>query len=716
MATYINTTGEKKIIGIGREVVGQRKDGSTFPLDLAVTDSSIDGQRYFLGIIRDLSERQRSQDELAVLQSRLLGVFNSVIDGVIIIDAKGTIDAFNPAAEGIFGYSEEEVLGKNVKILMPDPYRSGHDGYLSNHLATGEKKIIGIGREVSGLCKDGTVFPMDLAVSPMQIRGNPMFVGLVRNITERKQHEEDIKLAKLSAESANRMKSEFLANMSHELRTPLNAIIGYSEMLREDAEDEGNTQAMDDLNKICTSGNHLLKLINDVLDLAKIEAGRVELILENFSVCALVNDISMVIQHQMNNNDNHFEIVCAEAIGEITGDEGRLRQILFNLLSNAAKFTNKGRVTLTVKREEQQGKKYIAFNVTDTGIGMTPDQVAKVFTPFVQADASTTRQFGGTGLGLAISKDICDIMGGMLYARSEVGIGSTFTVRIPADLSLRAQQSQVKEKPVDSTTPDIYISEGSDDDQDNYVLVIDDDHKARDMIIRILEKDGFRLAGASNGLQGIALAKKLKPLCIILDVMMPDMDGWEVMSNLKHYPETANIPVIINTIGDKQDNKEIKGIISYLSKPFNKSEVLDLLNSLVPQQENLDVLIVENEMHIMELLMRQIETKGLIGRGCNNGLEALQEIQQKMPDIILLDLMMPKMDGFEFLTELRRVPGGNNVPVIILTAKDLTEQEEILLNKSAKLVIHKGDMNNIDELLPMVRRFISKPKPLGEPS
>jgi PAS domain S-box-containing protein len=586
------TTGEKKIIGIGREVVGQRKDGSTFPLDLAVSDFTIDGQRFFLGIIRDLSERQRTQDELAKVQSKLQGVFNSVIDGVIIIDAKGVIDAFNPAAEDIFRFSEEEVLGENVKMLMPEPYRSGHDGYLNNHLTTGEKKIIGIGREVSGRCKDGTVFPMDLAVSPMQISGKPMFVGLVRNITERKQHEKDIKLAKLTAESANRMKSEFLANMSHELRTPLNAIIGYSEMLREDAEDEGNTQTMDDLNKICTSGNHLLKLINDVLDLAKIEAGRVELIHEKVAVFPLVQEIAMVIQHQMHNNNNRFEIVCDEDIGDITGDEGRLRQILFNLLSNAAKFTIKGLVTLGVKREGQQDKQQLTFTVSDTGIGMTPEQVGKVFIPFVQADASTTRQFGGTGLGLAICKDICEIMGGHIEAQSEAGKGSTFTVRIPVELSLLEQQEREGEKPADSTTmSNIYsYTSGGYMGESECVLVIDDDDEARDLIIRTLEKDGFSVAAASNGAEGVALAKQLKPLCIILDILMP------------------------------------------------------------------------------------------------------------------------KMDGFEFLEELRKLPGGHKVPVVILTAKELTGGEEVLLNQSAKLVIRKGDLSDIKELLPMVRRFMRKPQ------
>lgn len=720
-----NTTGEKKIIGSGREVVGQRKDGTTFPLDLAVTDFSIDGQRYFLGIIRDLSERQRTQDELAVVQSKLQGVFNSVIDGVIIIDAKGIIDAFNPAAEGIFGFTEQQVLGRNVKMLMPEPYRSGHDGYLNNHLTTGDKKIIGIGREVSGRCKDGSVFPMDLAVSPMQISGKPMFVGLVRNITERKQHEKDMRLAKLTAESANRMKSEFLANMSHELRTPLNAIIGYSEMLKEDAEDEGNTQTMDDLNKICTSGNHLLKLINDVLDLAKIEAGRVERAYEKIAVFTLVQEVAMVIQHQMQNNDNHFDIDCHEDIGEIIGDEVKLRQILFNLLSNAAKFTNKGLVTLAVKRQGQQGNQQLSFTVSDSGIGMTPEQVGKVFIPFVQADASTTRQFGGTGLGLAISKDICEIMGGHISAQSEFGKGSTFTVLIPIDaLSIESQDPKDTKdtkvtkvtKPADSMTiPNISINTPrGHQGEGGSVLVIDDDEEARNLIIRTLEKDGLSTASASNGAQGISLAQELKPLCIILNILMPSMDGWSVIKNLKDSPKTANIPIIINTIVDDQRQVETEGAIAYLCKPFKKTEVLDLLNSLAPQKKHIDVLIVEDEANIRELLLTQVTAIGWGARSSKDGLKALQNVQHKMPDIILLDLMIPKMGGFGFLEALRKLPEGHKVPVVILKAKELSGHEEILLDQSAKLVIRKGNLSNISELLPMVRRFVGKPKKQGD--
>lgn len=646
-----------------------------------------------------------------IAQTKFQGIFNNVYDGMIIIDAQGSIDAFNPAAERIFGFTPQEVLGKNVKILMPEPYRSDHDSYLNNHLTTGKKKVIGIGREVSGRCKDGSVFPMDLAISPMQISGKPMFVGLVRNITERKQHEKDIKLAKLSAESANRMKSEFLANMSHELRTPLNAIIGYSEMLKEDAEDDGNVQTIDDLNKICTSGNHLLKLINEVLDLAKIEAGQVELLFESFPVFTFVQEISMLTQPQMDNNSNHFKIICDENIGEFYGDEDRLRQVLLNLLSNAAKFTNKGQVTLNVRRDVHQGNQQLKFSVSDTGIGMTSEQLDKVFIPFVQADASTTREFGGTGLGLTISKDICEIMGGHINAQSEVGKGSTFTVCIPVDSSLLEHQDRGSKLPAEYvTTADIapytsggYMEEGE------CVLVVDDDDKARDLIIRTLERDGFSIAAASNGEQGLALAKELRPLCIILDIMMPGMSGWELIKVLKSSPETNTIPVIINTIIDKHRLPEAEGAIAYLSKPFQKTELLNLLNGLAPEQGAVDVLIVEDESDIRELVARQISDIGWIARSCINGLEALIDVQQKMPDVILLDLMMPKMDGFQFLTELRKIPEGYKVPVVILTAKDLTGQEEILLSQSTKLVIRKGDLKNMNELLPMVRRFMRRP-------
>lgn len=712
-------TGEKKVIGIGREVVGLRKDGSTFPMDLAVSTVMIGKKRHFVGIVRDQTERTQSEHALTNAQVKLQGVFNSVIDGIVIIDAKGTVDAFNPAAESIFGYEEQEVIGENVKVLMPEPYRGEHDGYLHNHATTGENKIIGIGREVTGRRKDGTLFPMDLAVSPMQVSGKPMFVGLVRNISTRKQSEKELKLAKFTAESANRMKSEFLANMSHELRTPLNAIIGYSELLKEEAEDDGNTDIVQDLNRIHTAGNHLLKLINDVLDLAKIEAGRVELVHEQVSVSALLQELDLLIRHQMDKNANRFEVICDEDINNITSDSSRLRQILLNLLSNAAKFTSKGQVTLAVKREQQRGVEYLAFSVSDSGIGMTPEQLDKVFIPFVQADATTTRQFGGTGLGLAICKDLCHIMGGTIDASSEAGKGSTFTVHIPVDSSSLLTPNSGEKEPLAGNAMAMDISSyssGNHMQEGECVLVIDDDYETRNLMIRTLEKDGFGVVAVSNGPEGIALAIKLKPLSIILDIMMPEMDGWEVLRILRASPETANIPIIINTIADEQQRAEEEGVTAYLSKPLKKTELLGLLNELAPQQQSADVLVVEDEADIRELLVRQLATIGWSARTCENGLAALHDVKQTMPDIILLDLMMPKMDGFEFLAQLRKLPTGRKVPVVILTAKDISEQEDAFLNGSAQLVIRKGDLKNIADLLPIVRRFMRKPKLVEERS
>lgn len=696
-------TGIAKIIGIGCEVVGQRKDGTTFPMELSVSEVKLGNGRIFSGIIRDISERVSAEKKVQEQKAEFEGVFTSVIDGIITIDAKGMIDAYNPAAEKIFGYSEDEVKGQNVKMLMPEPYRGEHDGYLHHYATTGEEKIIGIGREVTGRRKDGATFPMDLSVSPMSVGGKPMFVGLVRDITQRKLVEKELKIAQLAAESANHMKSEFLSNMSHELRTPLNAIIGYSELLREEAEEDGSEELVKDLNRIHTAGNHLLKLINDVLDLAKIEAGRIELVHEQISIVELLKEIEVVIRHQMNKNANHFEISYDDNIGEMTGDSGRVRQVLLNLLSNAAKFTTKGKVNLVVTKEHLHGQDQIRFTVSDTGIGMTPDQVGKVFIPYVQADAGTTRKYGGTGLGLSISKDLCEIMGGDIEAGSEKDKGSTFSFYIPVDSSVESDEKDValvtKDLPSIGSYVSGYIPKGES------VLVIEDDEESRNLIIRTLEKNGFAVAAAANGKEGIKMAIELKPMVIILDIMMPKMDGWEVFNILKKSPETSKIPVIINTVTDEEERKESKEVLAYLSKPLKKDELLEKLNTLSPLNKDADVLIVEDEADMRNLLIRQLAKVGLNARECGNGLEAIDAIKKKMPDLILLDLMMPKMDGFEFLSELRLLPDGLLIPVVILTAKDISKEESIFLDASAQMVIIKGELKNMDDLIPVVRRF-----------
>ena len=349
-------------------------------------------------------------------------------------------------------------------------------------------------------------------------------------------------------EVAGKHKSEFLAKMSHELRTPLNAVIGYSEMLEEEAEDLGVNQLIPDLRKIHSSGKHLLGLINDILDLSKIEAGKIELFLETFDVRSMALDIAATIEPLVANNSNTLEVRCADDVGEMHSDMTRVRQCLFNLFSNACKFTENGTVSLDITRGTADGKDSVFFRVSDTGIGMSPEQMAKVFEAFQQADASTSRKYGGTGLGLAISRQFCQMMGGDISVETELGKGSTFTIYLAADASL-ATRSPIRSEALDkqSVTAD---AEPDADKTKQLVLVVDDDDGARDLMARCLRKEGFEVEQCASGDDALRLAKTHRPILITLDVIMPGMDGWAVLRSLKDDPETRDIPVIMATIID----------------------------------------------------------------------------------------------------------------------------------------------------------------------
>ncbi|MBT4769519.1 MAG: response regulator [Rhodospirillaceae bacterium] len=345
-------------------------------------------------------------------EKRTRGIIDNIIEAIITIDEFGTILDFNPAAEETFGYTPVEIIGRNISCLMPEPEQSRHDDYLKNYRDTGEKKVIGIGRRVNGLRKNGSTFPMFLAVSEFMVDGRRLFTGVVSDISEFVKAENALREAKVIAERANQAKSDFLANMSHELRTPLNGILGFSEILLEEAAEQGLDVFADDLKKIHFSGTHLLSLINDTLDLSKIEAGRMDLFLETFNVGDLIENIVGTTEPLVKKNNNEIEVFCSENLGEIHADSTRTRQILLNLISNAAKFTKDGRVCLSVKRQTGAGGDEFIFDVRDTGIGLSDDQIAHIFQAFTQADSSTTRKYGGTGLGLSISQSFAHMMGG----------------------------------------------------------------------------------------------------------------------------------------------------------------------------------------------------------------------------------------------------------------------------------------------------------------
>jgi len=494
-------------------------------------------------------------------------------------------------------------------------------------------------------------------------------------------------------EAADRHKSEFLANMSHELRTPLNAIIGYSEMLQEDAADLGAEQFTDDLKRINAAGKHLLELINAVLDLSKIEAGRMELYLETFDVGGLLRDIAAVIQPLAAKNANRLEVRCPDETGTMRADLTKVRQALFNLLSNACKFTEGGIISLAVAREASDGRDWLVFSVSDTGIGMAPEQLSRLFEAFSQADAATTRKYGGTGLGLALSRRLCRMMGGDVTVESEAGRGSTFTIRLPARVAEPSEELVVPSRAADRVTlPGV-----------GTVLVIDDEAAVRDLMQRFLGKEGFRVVTAAGGEEGLRRARELRPDAITLDVMMPGIDGWAVLSALKADRDVADIPVIMLTIVDDKNLGYALGAADYLTKPIDRERLVTVLKQ---HRRDRPVLVVDDDAGLRQLLRRMLEPEGYTVVEAENGRVALERLRDVSPSVILLDLMMPEMDGFEFVAEIRRREGSRAIPIIVITSRDLSADDRERLNGYVQKILQKGTHGR-DQLLAEVRELVA---------
>jgi CheY-like chemotaxis protein/nitrogen-specific signal transduction histidine kinase len=502
---------------------------------------------------------------------------------------------------------------------------------------------------------------------------------------------------RLVAEEANRAKGLFLASMSHELRTPLNSIIGYSEIIEEDAAAAGQQQTVSDLKKIQLAARHLLRLINDVLDFSKLEAGKASLFVEKFDLRPMVRDAIETIRPLVQRQRNRLELVCDDQLGFMESDLTKLRQCLFNLMGNAAKFTEDGLVRLKVSRFQREDREWIEFQVSDTGIGMNEEQRSRLFAAFSQAEPSTQRYYGGTGLGLAITRQFCWLMGGDISAASVPGKGTTFTMRLPADC------------PQDETAPQAVIAPAvlTTAAPARTVLVIDDDDASRDLMIRHLQREGFTAIAASSGAEGLRIAREIRPAAITLDVVMPQMDGWAVLTAIKADPELASIPVIMLSMLDEKGMGYALGAADYLVKPVGRGELAELLDQYKTEKADRPVLVVEDDPDTRNLLCRKLELDGWSVTSAEDGQAALRCVAERRPALILLDLMMPRMNGFEFIAELRKVESWRSIPIVVVTARHLTEEDHNKLEGAVYKVLRKVASTR-DELMDAVSHLMNR--------
>ncbi|NJP04715.1 MAG: response regulator [Chloroflexaceae bacterium] len=573
---------------------------------------------------------------------------------------------------------------------------------------------------------------------------NTMTDRLQESLHELEQRTRDLETAvdalqssKDAAEAASRAKSQFLANMSHELRTPLNAIIGYSEILQEDARDAEMTDFGDDLAKIQTAGEHLLDLINDVLNLSDIETGRLHLYLESFDIATMVDDVVATIQPLVNHRQNTLHITYVREMGRMHADQTKVRQILFNLLGNAAKFTQNGSITLEIDRldppvpgvsaRQPQDEPapymvpaqshWIVFRIRDTGIGISSEQIDRLFEAFSQADASSTRRYGGMGLGLALSYQFCRLMAGSITVESTVGIGSLFTIYLPSQILYQAETPAARPEadphelaiPVSTPTPSSTLLPAETTAHRPTLLIIDDDVLTCELVSRVAVSQGINVQTALDGQEGLRRARELHPDAIMLDVMMPRMNGWAVLALLKADAELATIPVIMSTVLDDKRKGKALGADAYLTKPLDRKHLAEILRKYSGLNKNgaATILLVEDDLATRDVFQRMFEQVGWHVICANHGLMALEQLAEQQPDLIVLDLMMPEMDGFQVVTVIRAIPAWRTIPIVVVTAKELSHQEQEQLQPMVNRTLQKGQYSR-ETLIEQIRMVIDE--------
>ena len=618
-----------------------------------------------------------------------IGLALTQIDGVLI--------DVNLAFANILGRTIQESIGLNLDQLTPEKYVDAEIAQRYSLATTGRYGPY----EKEFYRKDGST--VSVRLSGLIIKKNkldPFIWSCIEDITEQRRAHEALQHAKLVAEAASLAKSRFLANMSHELRTPLNAVIGYSEMLEEELSELGQEDLLIDTRKINLSGKHLLKLINDILDISKIEAGKMDLYTESFDLHNLIHEVATENQQATEQRGNVLAVHLPAELHQIHTDRAKLRQMLLNLLNNAAKFSENTVITLKVESIKRENRDWMIIHVIDQGIGMSEEQQHKIFEPFTQADDSSTRKYGGTGLGLAITKQFSQMLGGNVRLISELDHGSTFTLELPTHIYF----NKIETKSL-SNSAEIKVLA-----QNNIVLVIDDEPSMRGLLANYLNKMGYNVEVAATGEEGVEKALELKPQVIILDVVLHGgvLDGWEVLAKLKTDPELAQIPVIMLSIVEDKHKGYSLGAAEFLSKPVNREQLKAVLKKYQHNNHS-TVLVLEDDDTTRDMIAHMLFKAGwkvITAENGVRGLECLQSLGQDLPDLILLDLMMPEMDGFEFASCLHQEPAWCAIPIVVLTAKDIDADDRVRLYGCVKTIFQKGAYTR-EQLLSKVHELVT---------